>query len=77
METTKPEPADTAKVTASEKQAITDWMKRDQQAFAAISSQISDNYLVYTYSASMTCGVWLALLTIFEVRVPLGIINVH
>ena len=43
----------------------------------AISLQISNNYLVYTYSALTAHGVWLALLTIFEARGPLGIINVH
>ena len=75
-EAMKPEPADTHKVTDSEKWAIADWMKKDQQAFAAISLHISDDYLVYTYGASMACGVWLALLTIFETRGPLGIINV-
>ena len=51
-------------------------MKKDQQAFTAISLRISDDYLVYTYGASMARGVWLALLTIFEARGPLGIINV-
>ena len=52
-------------------------MKKDQQALVAISLQISNEYLVYTYSASTACGVWLALLTIFEARGPLGIINVQ
>ena len=45
-EAMKPELADTAKVTTPEKQVITDWMKRDQQAFTAISLLISD-VLVY------------------------------
>ena len=76
-EAIKPEPDDTHKVTNSEKRAIADWMKKDQQAFAAISLCISDDYLVYTYGASTACGVWLALLTIFEARGLLGIINMH
>ena len=76
-EAMKPEPADAHKVTDSEKWAIADWMKKDQQAFAAISLRISNDYLVYTYGASTARGVWLALLTIFEARGPLGIINVR
>jgi hypothetical protein len=76
-EAKKPEPADTTNVTDPEKQAIADWMKRDQQAFVAISLHISDNYLVYTYGALTTHGAWLALLTIFEARGLLGIINVR
>ena len=43
----------------------------------AISLHISDDYLVYTYGASTARGVWLALLTIFEARGPLGIINMR
>ena len=58
-EAIKPELANTHKVTDSEKQVIADWMKKDQQAFVAISLCISDDYLVYTYSALMACGVWL------------------
>ena len=76
-EAIKPEPDDMHKVTDSEKRTIADWMKKDQQAFAAISLHISNDYLVYTYGASMARGVWLALLTIFEARGPLGIINVY
>jgi Domain of unknown function (DUF4219)/gag-polypeptide of LTR copia-type len=75
-EAKKPEPANTTNITDPEKQVIADWMKRDQQAFMAISLRISDDYLVYTYGALTTHGVWLALLTIFEARGPLGIINV-
>ena len=76
-EAIKPELDDTHKVTDSEKRAIADWIKKDQQAFVAISLRISDDYLVYTYGASTARGVWLALLTIFEARGPLGIINVR
>ena len=51
-EAIKPEPDDTHKVTNSEKRVIADWIKKDQQAFAAIRLRISNNYLVYTYGAS-------------------------
>ena len=69
--------ADPDKVTGPERKAIADWTRKDQQAFAAISLHISDDYLVYTYDATMARSVWLALLTIFQARGPLGIINVR
>ena len=65
-EAIKPEPDDTHKVTDSEKQVIADWMKKDQQAFAAISLRISDDHLVYTYGASMAHGVLLWISLIFH-----------
>ena len=65
-EAMKPEPANAHKVTDSEKQTIANWMKKDQQAFMAISLRISNNYLVYTYGASMAHGVLLWISLIFH-----------
>ena len=70
-------PADPNKVTGPEWKVIADWTRKDQQAFAAISLCISNDYLVYTYNAMTARSVWLALLTIFQARGPLGIINVR
>ena len=72
-----PVPADPDKVTGPERKVIADWTRKDQQDFVAISLCISNDYLVYTYNAMMACSVWLALLTIFQARGPLGIINIH
>ena len=71
-----PVPANPNKVTGPEQKVIADWTRKDQQAFAMINLCISDDYLVYTYDARMACSVWQALLTIFQARGPLDIINI-
>src|SRR6266481_7707710 len=62
-------------VTAVERQEMTEWYRKDQQAYAAICLQISDDYIVYTYDMTTSKGVWDALMTIFEASGPIGIIN--
>ena len=49
--------ADPDKVTGPEWKAIADWTRKDQQAFVAISLHISNDYLVYTYNATMAHSV--------------------
>src|SRR6266481_7176048 len=62
-------------VTAMERQEMTEWNRKDQQAYAAICLQISDDYIVYTYNTTTSKGVWDALTTIFEASGLIGIIN--
>ena len=45
----QPVPADMNVVTAAEQQAIDDWERRDQQAYAVICLCISNEYIVYMY----------------------------
>ncbi len=71
----RPKPADMNTVTAVEQQEMTEWDRKDQQAYAAICLWISDDYIVYTYNTTTSKGVWDALMTIFEASGPIGIIN--
>src|SRR6266481_7772536 len=56
---------------------MTEWDRKDQQAYAAICLRISDDYIVYTYNTTTLKGVWDALTTIFEASGPIGIINMR
>src|SRR6266481_9692306 len=71
----RPEPVDTNTVTAMERQEMTEWDQKDQQAYAAICLRISDDYIVYTYNTTTSKGIWDALATIFEASRPIGVIN--
>src|SRR6266481_1418434 len=69
----RPKPADTNTVTAVERQEMTEWDRKDQQAYAAICLQISDDYIIYTYNMTTSKGIWVlwdALTTIFEASGP-------
>src|SRR6266481_8926252 len=56
---------------------MTEWDRKDQQAYAAICLRISDDYIVYTYNMTTSKGIWDALTTIFEASGPIGIINMR
>ena len=71
----RPKLVDTNTVTAKERQEMTEWDRKDQQAYAAICLQISDDYIIYTYNTTTSKGVWDALAMIFEASRPIGIIN--
>ena len=71
----RPVPADVNAVTAAEQQSIDDWERKDQQAYAAICLQISDEYIVYTHNMTTAQKVWDTLATIFKASGPIGIIN--
>ena len=72
---TRPVPVDTNSVTAVEWQQMAKWDWKDQQAYAAISLRISDDYIVYTYNTSTSKQVWDALTTLFEASILISIIN--
>jgi len=72
---TQPVPVDTNVVTADEWQQIAEWDQKDQQAYAAICLQISDDYIIYTHNTSTSKNVWDTLAMIFEACRPIGIIN--
>src|SRR6266481_3898951 len=71
----QPEPVDMNTVTAVERQEMTEWDQKDQQAYAAICLRISNDYIVYTYNMTTSKGVWDALVTIFEASRLISIIN--
>jgi hypothetical protein len=62
-------------ITPEEQQAIMDWKSKDQQAYAAISLRISDDYLIYTSGLLTAFDVWQTLSNIFEAKGPITIIN--
>ena len=76
-EVKKPVCTDPSKPTSHETEAIAEWNKRDQQAFATISLHISDAYLVYTHNAKTSHELWLTLAITFESKGPVGIVNTH
>ena len=69
-----PMPADSAAVTAAERQAIAVWKKTDKKAYKEICLWISDEYLVYMNEALTAKSAWDMLQGIFESKASIGVV---
>ena len=70
-----PMPADSAAVTAAEKQAIAVWKKQDKKARKEICLRISDEYLVYRNESPTAKSAWDTLQGIFESKASIGVVT--